>query len=137
MIVYIPSSAAEDLSNALWGLTRPTSVRAEADTQYLFPWRDDLLGTRQIIVDTEFRILVHPDADYTPIGTILQPWIDSGHLPPNTNATLSAFIDSKRGQQIVVYDAFPAFFKSLALTQDQMIATGRMNPEFLFARSNE
>lgn len=122
--VYVPSSAAEDLSNALWGLTRPPEVRTDADTQYLFSWRDDLLGTRQLIVDTEFEILIHPDADYSPIGVILQPWITSGHLPPDTNATLSALIDSKRGQQMVVYDAFPQFFKDQAKTLEQMISAG-------------
>lgn len=137
MIVYVPSSAAEDLSNALWGLTRPPEVRNPQDTQYLFSWRDDLLGTRQLIVDTEFEILIHPEADYAPIGLILQPWIDSGHLPADTNAVLSALIDSKRGQMMVVYDAFPAFFKSLALTQEQMIAANKMSADFLFAKSGE
>lgn len=133
MILYVPSSAAESLSNALWGLTRPPEVRTEADTQYLFSWRDDLLGTRQLIVDTEFEILIHADADFAPIGAILQPWINSGHLPADTNTTLAALIDSKRGQYLVVYDAFPAYFKSLAMTQEQMIAAGRMDANATFA----
>lgn len=122
MIVYIPSSAAQALSNALWSLTRPPEMRGPEDTEYLFPWHDNLLGARHIIVDTEYEIRIHPNADYAPIGAILQPWIDSGHLPPDTNATLSALIDSKRGQMLVVYDAFPAYFKSLALTQEQLNA---------------
>ena len=122
--VYVPSSAAEDLSNALWGLTRPPEVRTDADTQYLFSWRDDLLGTRQLIVDTEFEILIHADADFTPIGAILQPWITSGHLPADTNTTLAALIDSKRGQYLVVYDAFPAFFKDQSKTLEEMISAG-------------
>jgi hypothetical protein len=124
MTRYVPSSSAEPLSQALWGLSRPPSIRGEQDTQYLFGWIDALDGSRWLMVDTEYEINVHPDAELGAIADILQPWIDSGDLPIDTNTQLAAFIDSKRGQRLVVYDAFPQLFKDMAKTHEQMIAAG-------------
>ena len=58
------------------------------------------------------------------IAVILQPWVDTGHLPADTNAQLAALIESKRGQQLVVYDAFPQLFKDMSKTLEQMISAG-------------
>jgi hypothetical protein len=124
MIRYIPSSAAEPLSQALWSLSRPPTLRSEQDTQYLFGWLNALDATRWLVVDTEYEINVHPDAELGGIAQILQPWIDAGDLPSDTNAQLAAFIDSKRGQRLVVYDAFPQFFKNMGKTYEQMVAAG-------------
>ena len=123
---YIPSAAAQTLSDALWSLARPPEVRVPGDTEYLFPWVDDLQvpSKRWIIVDTTFDLLVHEDAILDGIGDVLQPWIDAGHLPADTNTTLAALIESKRGQRLVVYDAFPQFFKDQAKTLEQMISAG-------------
>ena len=69
-------------------------------------------------------IPVHADAILDGIGDVLQPWIDAGHLPPDTNTTLAALIESKRGQSLVVYEAFPQFFKDQSKTLEQMISAG-------------
>lgn len=126
MIRYVPSAAAEPLSNALWSLTRPPEVRTPADTQYLFPWIDDLQSPakRWLIVETDMSIPVHADAILDGIGDVLQPWIDAGHLPADTNTTLAALIESKRGQSLVVYEAFPQFFKDQSKTLEEMISAG-------------
>lgn len=126
MIRFVPSSAAETLSDALWGLARPPQYRGTGDTTKMFPWVDDLQvpSHRWLIVDTNFMIPVHAEAELDGIADILQPWIDSGHLPADTNTTLSAFIESKRGQDLTVYDAFPQLFKDLSMSYAEMISAG-------------
>jgi hypothetical protein len=124
MIRFIPSSAAEPLSQALWSLSRPPQVRGPNDTQYLFGWVNALDASRWLVVDTEFEINVHPDAELNGIADILQPWIDGWHLPANTNTQLAALVESKRGSRLVVYDAFPQLFKDMSKTREEMIAAG-------------
>ena len=124
MTRFVPSSAAEPLSQALWSLSRPPAVRGPNDTQYLFGWVNALDASRWLMVDTEYEISVHAEAELGGIAVILQPWIDAGHLPADTNAQLAALIESKRGQQLVVYDAFPQLFKDMSKTHAEMIAAG-------------
>jgi hypothetical protein len=126
MIRYVTSSSAALLSTSLWGLARPPEYRGELDTQCMFPWIDDLQTPpkRWLIVDTEFTIPVHPEAVLDGVADVLQPWIDGGHLPADTNTVLAEFVESKRGQNLVVYDAFPQFFKDLSKTYAEMIAAG-------------
>ena len=124
MILYIPSSVAELLSGELWSLNCPPSVQGNNSTKYLFGWIDDVNGQRWIEVHDDFSILVHPDAELGGIAAILQPWIDQGHLPSDTNTQLAALIELKRGHRLVVYDAFPQPFKDMAKTHEQMIAAG-------------
>lgn len=132
MIRYVPSSAAADLTVALWGLARPAHLRTEQDTQEMFGFVDDLQtpSQRWLEVDTTFAIRVHAEAELDGIADILQPWIDDGFLPANTNTVLAAFIESKRGQSLTVYDAFPQLFKDMSKTPAEMIADGWLpNPE--------
>ncbi len=124
MIIYIPPSVAQSLSSALWALARPLSVQGDNFTKYLFGWVDATDNTRWLEVDTECQIRVHADAELGALADILQPWIDAGNLPIDTNAQLAAFIESKRGQRLVVYDVFPQFFKDMGKTYEQMIAAG-------------
>lgn len=119
---YVPSSAAEPLSQALWGLSRPPHVRGPDDTQYLFGWISDLNGDRWLVVDTEYEINVHPDAVLDGIADILQPWIDSEDLPPDTNTQLAALVESTRGGRLVVWNAFPQLFKDMSKTAEEMQA---------------
>lgn len=112
---------------ALWGLSRPVSVRLSDDTQYLFPWITASDDSRWIMVDTGYAIPVHEEAVLDGIADILQPFIDGGQLPAETNEQLAAFIESKRGQSLVVYEAFPQFFKDQAKTYQQMIYCGLMS----------
>lgn len=129
MIHYIPSSVAEDLSRELWSLARPITIRHEGDTEFMFGWTDDVVGQRWIEVHDDFSIIVHPDAELGGIAAILQPWIDQGHLPSDTNTQLAALVESKRGQQLVVYDAFPQLFKDMAKTHEQMVAAGLLEEQ--------
>jgi len=129
MIRFVPSTAAEPLSQALWELSRPPAIRAAQDTQFLFGWVDALNGSRWLMVETSFDIYVHPEAELGSIADILQPWIDGGKLPSDTNTQLAALIESKRGQRLVVYDAFPALFKNMSLEYKDMIAAGLAEPE--------
>jgi|GEM_PF-6932675 len=121
MIVYIPSSAAEELSRALYALARPPAIRHDGDTEFMFGWTDDINRQQWIEVHDDFAIIVHPEAELGPIADILQPWIDAGHLPADTNTQLALLIESKRGQHLVVYDAFPQLFKDMSKTHEQMI----------------
>jgi hypothetical protein len=99
-------------------------VQSDNFTKYLFGWVEATDGTRWLEVDTECQICVHADAELGAIADILQPWIDAGDLPSDTNTQLAAFIESKRGQRLIVYDVFPQFFKDMGKTYEQMIAAG-------------
>jgi hypothetical protein len=92
----------------------------------MFAWIDDLQSPphRWLIVDTAFTIPVHAEAELGDIADILQPWIDSGQLPPDTNTNLAVYIEAMRGQMIIVYDAFPQLFKDMSKTYDEMVAAG-------------
>lgn len=127
MILYIPTSGtntAQALSNALWGLARPVAVRGDDVTQEMFGQMTMSNDSVWLQVDTEFTIPVHPEAELDGIADILQPFIDDGQLPADTNATLAAFIESKRGSSLVVYQAFPQFFKDQAKTQAELQTLG-------------
>jgi hypothetical protein len=137
MIIYVPTSnnsVAQQLSEALWSLTRPPQVRQSNEvTTEMFCSVNCADASAWMQVDTEFSIPVHAEAILNGIAGIMQPYIDEGYLPVNTNAQLSALIESKRGQQLVIYDAFPTLFKlhdtvtnpnGLGKTSEQMIAAG-------------
>lgn len=127
MIIYIPAPSAQPLSYALWGLARPPAVRSVNDTQYLFPWVSALDGSKWLMVDTEYSIMVHAEAVLDGIADILQPFVDAGQLPADTNVTLAAFVESQRGHRLAVYEAFPQFFKDQAKTRDHMTAAKLLN----------
>lgn len=124
MIRFIPSSAAAALSDALWGLAKPSELRAESDTQQMFGWIDDLQGNRWLEVETTLEIPVHSEAVLDGIADILQPWIDSGNLPSDTNTQLASLVEGLRGQRLVVYNAFPQLFKDMSRTRAQMESLG-------------
>lgn len=124
MIRYVPSSAAEPLSQSLWGLSRPEHLRDADETRYLFSWIIDNGGNRWLVVPTDYTINVHPEAVLDGIADILQPWIDAGHLPSDTNAELASLVESLQGKELVVYDAFPQLFKNMSKDLPQMIYEG-------------
>lgn len=127
MKLYVPTSGStvcEQLSEALWSLSRPPQVRAILDTTRMFPPFVATNGSVWLVVDTEFGIPVHAQAELGGIADILQPWINGGMLPANTNTELAALVESLRGSRLVVWDAFPALFKGQAKTHEQMIDEG-------------
>jgi hypothetical protein len=120
MIRFVPASQAEPLTRALWRLAVPSPAPDATDQMFeVITALDD--GALWLLVDTTFTIRVHQDAVLDGIADILQPWIDDGSLPPNTNDNLSAFIESMRGQMLTVYDAFPQLFKDMSMTTEEMI----------------
>jgi len=72
----------------------------------------------------EFDIPVHPDANVDSIAAILQPWIDSGDLPADTNENLALLIEASKGQRLIVYDVFPQFFKDQSKSREDLIELG-------------
>lgn len=125
MIRFVPGTQVEPLTRALWRLAVPDPETGATDKMFeVVTALDD--GATWLMVDTTFTIRVHADAMLDGIADILQPWIDSGHLPANTNDTLAALVESKRGQDLTVYDAFPQLFKDMSLTTAQMIAAGKL-----------
>jgi len=124
-IVYIPSLSAEPLSEALWRLTDPDPTRG---TLSLFGTAQALDKSKWLKIDTSAEIPVHPYAVLNGIADVLQPYIDRGEIPSGTNELLAALVESKRGQTLVVYEAFPPFFKSQALTHEQMVEQGKFAP---------
>lgn len=81
-------------------------------------------GNTYLAVRTGFEVYVHADAELNGIADILQPWIDQGYLPSDTNTQLAALVEGLRGQRLVVYDAFPQLFKDMSKTHAEMIAAG-------------
>lgn len=124
--LYIPAPKGQQMSQALWCLELPPDVQQA--TTALWPVKQAEDESLWLRVDPEATINVHPQAILNGIADILQPFIDNGALPPNTNADLAAYIESKRGDRIVVYDAFPQYFKDQARTLEQMIADGLFPP---------
>jgi len=132
MIRYIPTSGsavAIALSDALWGLARPRDTRSAQDTQSMFGTITCTDGSIWLQVDTVFDIPVHPEVELDGIADILQPWIDEGALPQDTNTNLTMLIESLRGQRLTVWEAFPKFFKDQAKTREELLALGLLtNP---------
>ena len=129
MKLYIPAPAAQAMSNALWSLSRPAIVRKPADvTRFLFPWVEATDRSQWLVVDTEYEINVHQEASLVEIAVILQPYITAGQLEADTNTQLAALVESKRGSRLVVYEAFPQFFKDQAKTYQQMVNEGLFKP---------
>lgn len=124
MIRFVPSSAAEALSGALWRLARPEGVWKDGETSHLFPWRIDTQGNRWLVVDTEFDIPVHPEAELNGVGDILQPYVVAGQLPSSIVTDLEALVVSKRGQRLVPWEFFPALFQNASKTHAEMIDAG-------------
>ena len=123
MLRYIPISASAGiaLTEALWHLHCPPGEGSTTGFGTLVTASDD---STWLEIDDEAVVHVHAEAELGGIAVILQPWIDAGHLPADTNTQLAALIESKRGQQLVVYDAFPQLFKDMSKTHAEMIAAG-------------
>lgn len=122
MILYLPSSIADELSVALWQLAKPQPQ--PDDTSRMFGAITALDGSTHLEVEDTFEIAIHPQASLGALATILQPWIDNGSLPADTLTNLASLVESKRGQRLIVWDAFPQLFKDMSKTYEQMVAAG-------------
>lgn len=125
MIYGIPSKSGCALSEALFALSRPASVRKPGEvTTAMCSVVDDTLGNSWLILDDQRQVYVNEQAELGLIEALLQPHIVSGDLPAETAAQLEALIDANRGQCLTVWTALPEFFKSQAKTWDSMIEDG-------------
>lgn len=128
MIRYVPTSSAAfgPLTQALWELSRPESVRAADEvTDEMFGSVTMSDGSVWLEVDTDLDIPVHPDAILDGIADVMLPWIERGQLPANTNTELAAFVQSRRGLRMNPYeDGFPPLFKSLSKTREELESLG-------------
>ena len=123
MIFYVPTSnsdVAASLSDAMWGLSLPLSLRGANVTQRLFGTVVDKDGGSWLAVDTECAILVHPDAEMGEIADIL---LGAG-LPQGEVDQLGKLIVALRGQRMTPWNYFPDVFKAAAKTRAEMIAAG-------------
>ena len=91
-------------------------------------WRLDTANAKWIEIDPARTVYVHPAAVLNDIADILQPFIDAGEIPADTNTQLEAYIETNRGGRIGVYAAFPQFFKDQAKTYTEMVAAGLFIP---------
>jgi len=128
--VYIPGSKVLEVNAALWGLVRPPHVRAESEgTELLFGQIQDLDKQPWLVALDDYEIQVDAEANASEIIDVLR-----GVLPDDTLAGLAALIESRRGQWLVVYQAFPPIFKlkdesnpnGLGRTREQMIQENRL-----------
>lgn len=123
MTLYIPTSGentAAALSNALWGLTRPASAREEKDTQELFGRKAMSNGSVWLVVDTEFTIPVHQDADVTLIAEILEPFVEAEAITYLELIELFDLIEVTRGQELNIWESFPQYWMDLAKDEDEL-----------------
>ena len=73
MIFYTPSSAGQKLSATLWALARPLQLEGKAGTKYMFDTITALDGSKWLLVDTEYPVIIHEDADLSAVAAVLQP----------------------------------------------------------------
>lgn len=123
MTLFVPSSAAEPLSAALWQIARPAGARRPRLTTRLFPWVTDTGGGRWLVVETEFSIPVHGEAGLGSIADILQPWVGHGLEQAEIDA-LAGVVESHRGGRMTPWAFFPQVFKDLSKTHAEMIDAG-------------
>lgn len=126
MIRYIKSSKADQLSNALWSLVRPDSIREDQDTQYLFGWITDTNGDGWLEAETDYTIRIHAEANLNKIATLMQPWVDEEILSSDDLIGLSDAVASHKasGEPLNVYDSFPQFFKDASKDRATMLSEG-------------
>lgn len=126
---YIPSTVADQLSNALWRLSDPNC--AGKGTFYLFEWCTDLHGNGWLVALDNAVVSVDPDAVLSEIGPILQPWIDNQTLPADTLEILAATVaaHAASGEPLNVYNAMPQYFKDISKDRAAMIAEGYLSTD--------
>lgn len=123
MLRYIPTTASAGiaLAQALWHLHCPPGEGNTTGFGTVVTALDDSVWLE---IDEEAVVHVHESAFLDGIADILQPWIDEGVLPADTNETLGAFIESKRGQRLIPWEAFPQFFKDASKSRDELVSLG-------------
>ena len=112
---------AEEYSAALWGISRPPSVRSERDTQLYTSWLTHPdTGAQALFVPDDTRP-VHVDADLQPLLDRMAPAITEDELTAITEA-----VEASRGGRISfksLVEASPSLSVNLR-TKAQLEADG-------------
>ena len=124
---YIPANEAGPMSEKLWALARPPEAASAEVTTQMFPVVQALDNSLWLAVDTDFEITVHPQAELDGIVDILQPFVGNS-LSADVLQQLADLVVSKRGQPLIVYDAFPQFFKDQGKSFAQMVEFKLLKP---------
>lgn len=122
LVLSQPSEAyAEAISAALWGISRPASVRSEKDSQFYTSWSvHPTSGSVALYVPDETQP-VHVDADIDELMGL----IDQAVTMDEANA-IRAIIEGRKGQRInflEVLQASPSLSPNLK-TRDELDAQG-------------
>lgn len=121
MIVYIPGARVREMSELLW-----RQLGADRDGS-MFPVKTMTDGSTWMMVETTASIAVSQYAELDGMADLLQPYVDAGELPASALTDLDALIQSKRGQMLVLWEAFPALFQNAAQTGAQLGAAGLLH----------
>lgn len=130
MTKYVPISNEANafaLSDALFALSVPYYLQPKDGIQNAFSVIKASNGSSWLVVPTEYELNIHPESSFETIKNILQIWIDAEKLPKDTNKNLESFIESKKGERIVVWDAFPSLFKDASKSYDEMVKENLLN----------
>ena len=133
MTHYVPASTETNallLSEALFALAVPRHLQPSDGKQDAFEVIEALNGSPWLVVPDEFTIVMHPQAEINGLADVLQPYESQGYIPAGTLAELDAWIEATRVLPTVAertfcpWDKFPAFFKGLSKSWQQMIDAG-------------
>lgn len=125
MIYYYPASspsAGRSLSEAMWQLCLPLDQRTGHDTVRAFEVLTGGDGVTYVIIPDDFTAVLHPEADATPLTALLQPFEDAGLISSGTTAALATWVETTvalptvADRTFIMWDKFPAYFQSLAVT---------------------
>ena len=126
MTHYYPASsqsAGRALSEAIWQLCLPLSLRQEIDTVRAFEVLQGANGQTYVNMPDDFAGVLHPEADAAPVAALLQPFEASGQVPAGTTAALVAWVEATRvlpteaERTFVLWEKFPAYFQNLSVTE--------------------
>ena len=133
MTHYVPASTETNallLSDALFALAVPRDLQPTDGRQDAFEVITALNGSPWLVVPDEFTLVMHPQAEINGLADVLLPYESQGHIPAGTIAALDVWIEATRVLPTVAertfcpWDKFPAFFKGLSKSWQQMVDAG-------------
>lgn len=131
MMLFLPCPHCdpEELSAALWLLSRPASVREVNDTRFLFGSVKALDASLWLEVDDERQINIHDqaltDGNLPPTLTeILGLHMEARYLPPNALEVMKAKVQAALGMRILAKTLLPVELLPSVRTEQYMINAG-------------
>lgn len=127
-----PYCTPEELSQALWLLSRPEGVQLAGDTDALFPTVDTLDRSGWLLVDGEEMINIHEGA--LPGGRlpqrlreILAKYVIAGALPESAEDDLRAKVAAQIGTRVPAAFLLPEELLPALRDLPQMVEAGVLN----------